>query len=559
MRQVVLLLIVIVISYNASAQKLAATGQQKAFDDSVWSPEISSTEYRNPILYSDYPDPDVVRVGSDFYLVSSSFESVPGLPILHSRDLLHWELIGHALKEQSPIDRYRVPQHGKGVWAPSLRFHAGEFFLYYPDPDFGIYLVKAKSITGPWSDPILVKAAPGWIDPCPLWDDDGNAYLVNALAGSRAGAKSVVVLSKMSKDGTRLLDGGSIIVDGHESDPTLEGPKIYKRKGYYYLFAPAGGVTQGYQVIYRSRAITGPYERRVVLHQGSTPINGPHQGAWVDTPQGENWFLHFQDRGPYGRVLDLEPMTWTLDGWPAIGIHQDNLGNGEPVLTFRKPRIANAGLSYVPAMSDEFNSSALGLQWQWQANPGPTWAFPAPALGALRMICIPSYESNPDLRSIPNVLLQKFPGPEFEVTTKLRFQALNDRERTGIVVLGRSYSTIYLERYGNDIWLRQENHSANLGDTPSVVSALPVVLPRGDIFLRVTVERGAALHFSYSIDGEHFQDIGLPFPATAGTWIGAKIGLYALAANGTGKSSIGEVGFADYDWFHVAPLTRNFH
>ena len=355
----------------------------------VWTPDASSETYRNPIVYADYSDSDAIRLGNDFYLVASSFDAVPGLPILHSRDLIHWELLGHALSELLPADHYREVQPGKGVWAPSLRYHAGEFYIYYPDPDYGIYMVKAKAITGPWSEPRLVKAAKGWIDPCPLWDDDGNAYMVNALAGSRAGAKSVVMLSRMSNDGMKLLDGGSIIIDGHWDDTTLEGPKLYKHGGYYYVFAPAGGVPQGYEVVFRSRSITGPYDRRVVLHQGSSLINGPHQGAWVTTATGEDWFLHFQDRGVYGRVLDLEPMKWKLDGWPSIGINQDSHGTGESVITFSKPLVRTVAQSYVPAMSDEFNTSSFGLQWQWQANPGATWAFPAQAIGAHRMICVP--------------------------------------------------------------------------------------------------------------------------------------------------------------------------
>jgi beta-xylosidase len=368
----------------------------------VWNPDAGDGTYKNPVLYADYSDPDVIRVGSDFYLVASSFDAVPGLPLLHSIDLVHWELIGHALPQQPPLDVYRTPQHGNGAWAPSIRFHAGEFFIFYPDPNYGIYMIKARSIRGPWSEPLLIKAAKGWIDPCPLWDDDGKAYLVNGLAASRAGVKTALVLSRMSPDGDKLLDDGAPIIDGHEKDTTLEGPKLYKRHGYYFVFAPAGGVKPGWQLVYRSRSIYGPYERRIVLAQGSTGINGPHQGAWVDTPAGEDCFLHFQDLGAYGRVVSLEPMHWGRDDWPLIGVHQSAAGTGEPVASYKKPKLPQAAPAYTPADSDEFNAPALGLQWQWQANPQPNWAFPSSAMGVLRLINVPAPSADVNLWNVPN-------------------------------------------------------------------------------------------------------------------------------------------------------------
>jgi beta-xylosidase len=315
---------------------------------------------------------------------------------------VHWELIGHALPQQPPLDVYRTPQHGNGAWAPSIRFHAGEFFIFYPDPNYGIYMIKARSIRGPWSEPLLIKAAKGWIDPCPLWDDDGKAYLVNGLAASRAGVKTALVLSRMSPDGDKLLDDGAPIIDGHEKDTTLEGPKLYKRHGYYFVFAPAGGVKPGWQLVYRSRSIYGPYERRIVLAQGSTGINGPHQGAWVDTPAGEDCFLHFQDLGAYGRVVSLEPMHWGRDDWPLIGVHQSAAGTGEPVASYKKPKLPQAAPAYTPADSDEFNAPALGLQWQWQANPQPNWAFPSSAMGVLRLINVPAPSADVNLWNVPN-------------------------------------------------------------------------------------------------------------------------------------------------------------
>jgi beta-xylosidase len=188
-------------------------------------------------------------------------------------------------------DHFNTVRHGGGVWAPSIRYHNNQFYIYYPDPDFGIYVVTSKNIEGPWSAPVLVEAGKGLIDPCPLWDTDGKNYLVHAYAGSRAGIKSILVIKELDKTATKVISKPTLIYDGHEIDPTIEGPKFYKRGGWYYIFAPAGGVATGWQTVLRSKNIYGPYERRVVMEQGSTAVNGPHQGAWVETPTGESWFL----------------------------------------------------------------------------------------------------------------------------------------------------------------------------------------------------------------------------------------------------------------------------
>ena len=271
----------------------------------VWAADNGDGTYKNPILYADYSDPDAIRVGQDYYLTASSFTCLPGLPILHSPDLVNWTLLAHALPAY-PEARFATPQHGQGVWAPALRYHNGLFYLYWGDPDSGVYCTRSKTPAGPWDTPVLVLPGKGIIDPCPLWDDDGQAYMVHAWAASRAGVNSLLTLRTMTADGLHVSTTGRHIFDGRERHPTIEGPKFYKRNGYCYIFAPAGGVTQGWQTVLRSKDIYGPYESRVVMAQGTTPINGPHQGGWVETPSGQSWFLHFQDAGAYGRILHLQ-------------------------------------------------------------------------------------------------------------------------------------------------------------------------------------------------------------------------------------------------------------
>lgn len=304
----------------------------------------AQARYANPVLHADYSDPDVCRVGEDYYMTASSFNCFPGLPILHSRDLVHWELAGAALSDYPGPDWFgpdadfhgRV-QHGNGVWAPAIRYHDGWFYIFCGDPDRGIFMVRTQDPHGRWEDPVWVVKAKGFIDPCPLWDEDGRAWLSHAAAGSRAGLKSVVFVAPMSPDGTRLLGPSRIVYDGHKTQPTIEGTKFYKRDGRYYIFAPAGGVKTGWQTVLRAESPYGPYEERIVMASAEGTINGPHQGGWVETAQGEHWFLHFQDKGAYGRIVHLQPMTWRSDGWPLIGEDPDGDGIGQPVASYRMP------------------------------------------------------------------------------------------------------------------------------------------------------------------------------------------------------------------------------
>ena len=410
----------------------------------VWVADLGNGTYKNPVLDADYSDPDAVRVGDDFYMIASSFDAVPGLPILHSKDLVNWTIIGHALKRQPPFAHFAKPQHGNGVWAPAIRFHNSEFYIFYPDPDYGIYMVKTKNPAQDWSKPILVYSGKGIIDPCPLWDEDGKAYLVHAYAGSRSGIKSVIAIAPMNLDGTEVNGESQIIYDGHENDPTIEGPKIHKRNGYYYIFAPAGGVATGWQLVLRSKNIYGPYERKVVMDQGKTTINGPHQGAWVNTPNGNNWFIHFQDKGAYGRVVHLQPMKWVKD-WPIIGVDKDGDGIGDPVSVYKKPNVGKTYPIVTPAESDEFNNTKLGLQWQWEANAIGNWLMPNNN-GHLRLYAHVT-EGAKNLWDMPNILAQKFPADEFTTTTKLSFtpnpKLVN--EEAGLVVLGLNYANLKLK------------------------------------------------------------------------------------------------------------------
>jgi beta-xylosidase len=553
------------------AAALAAAAPASSSPDLPWRADVGDGTYRNPVLAGDYSDPDVVRVGDDFYLVSSSFTNVPGLPILHSRDLVNWTIVGHALDHLEPKAHFAIPRRGGGVWAPAIRYHAGRFLIYYPDPDYGLFVVSAKDPRGPWSAPKLVWDAKGAIDPAPFWDKQGRGWLVNAWAGSRAGFNNVITLSRLSGDGTKVVGQRRDIIKGADLAPVLtrdgvrrwrviEGPKLYYRAGYYYVFAPAGGVKQGWQGVFRARSIEGPYEARNVLDQGKAETNGPHQGAWVTTPAGEDWFLHFQDRDGYGRVVHLQPMHWR-DGWPVIGSDPDGDGRGEPVATWRKPALPTQPIA-APQADDEFDRG-LGKGWQWNSNPANDWAVVGAGRLRLKSVTAPA-----NLYEAGNLLAQKLPAPTFSATAKVSFAPLRVGERTGLAIAGTSYAFVGLENTADGIRLVQESFAEKGVERAwgPVVGSQPVWLrmhvepvelkidppsdPEFDLpAMRRAIEPKA--RFSYSLDGVTFQDLGGDFVGSAGRWTGAQIGLFATAPYGSPASVATSVGYADFDWFHV--------
>jgi beta-xylosidase len=547
---------------------LASTFELPAATSEPWIPDLGDGTYQNPVLFADYSDPDVVRVGNDFWLISSSFNHTPGLPILHSRDLVNWTLVNHALLAQVPFDHFSVPRHGEGVWAPSIRYHTGKFYIFYPDPDFGIYAITASDPRRPWSAPVLVKAGKGLIDPCPLWDDDGKVYLVHGWARSRAGKNNQLTLNELSPDGTRVLDGdGRVIIDENTAGrgwTTLEGPKIYKRDRTYWIFAPIDGVTRGSQAVYRAKDIHGPYEARIVLAQGKSAINGPHQGGWVDTPAGEDWFVHFQDHGPFGRVVHLEPMAWR-DGWPVMGTGvKTGAAVGEPVLTYKKPDVPPPSPTE-PATSDDFDYSALGLQWQWQANSRPDFFSLSAHPGSLRLACLAA-PSATGLYNAPNLLLQKFPAPAFTATTTLNLSAAADGDEAGLIVFGYSYAWIGLRKTAAGLRVVQmTNKDANKDGAEVESGAFDA--KSDSIEVRVTVAADGKCRFAYSADEKSFTPFGNEFQATVSRWVGAKVGVFAAAAPAVGKGegsggaksglpseAFGKDGHADFDWFRVIPM-----
>ena len=538
-------------------QPLLASAQYKS---EVWCPDKGDGTYTNPVINADYSDPDVCvgPSGEDYYLTASSFQCIPGLPILHSRDLVNWQIVGYAIKDKlyaghrELIEHYNTVQHGNGVWAPSIRYHDGQYYIYWGDPDYGVFMVKTLNgdPAGEWTDPLLVIEGKGYIDTTPLWDEDGRCYLVNGWANSRAKFASVLTVRELSADGTRAIGQPVIVFDGNGTENrTCEGPKFYKRDGWYWIMCPAGGVPTGFQLAMRSKSPYGPYEHKVVLQQGKTHINGPHQGGWVHTKYGEDWFLHFQDKEAYGRVVHLNPVDWST-GWPIMG------KKGEPVTTYRKPK-ANGQLPTAnPAESDEFNSPIMGKQWQWQANYDEKFGVPT-AFGTFRIYNYKLPEDANNLWLVPNMLLQKTPADEFTVTTKLRFTSKADGQLGGLIMMGLDYQALVVKRVGQEFQLLKLTcHQADKG-TPQEEELITTLKPTAedktdykpgiheDIYLMMKVKE-SQVKFLWSLDGRTYKSCSDAFKMREGKWIGAKFGYVSVDTNA--KS---DRGWIDADWIRI--------
>lgn len=518
-----------------------------------WYADLGDGNYRNPVLYTDYSDPDAIRVGDDYFMTASSFCNTPGLPILHSKDLVNWKVINYAIKN-IPYERYAVPQHGCGVWAPAIRYHDGEFIIFFPMPDEGIFVTKTRNPWGEWSEPHAIFEGKGWIDPCPFWDDDGRAYMVSAFAKSRIGFKSILHLTEMKPDCSALLDEGRHVFDGNENgQTTIEGPKLYKRNGYYYIMAPAGGVKPGWQVVMRSKNIWGPYEYKNVLVQGNTAVNGPHQGAWLDTQTGEDYFLHFQDVYAAGRIVHLQPVKWVND-WPIMG-EQISGDAGQPVMTHKKPDIGDEGRKalesfkkqngladiYAPAVSDDFTGGKLGLQWQWNANHSDDW-YELTGHGIKLMALDKAVDTS--IADVPNLLLQKWAAPQFSAVTEMSADSLDEGDIAGMVSLGVEYGAVALRLRNGEKEVAAisgtqtfKNEKAYSDDKITVLEKLAGNVDK--IFFRNRVESlpmiekdvtRNRIYLDYSVDGVNYKNV-LSYEAAAGRWVGVKSGIFACHEN----------------------------
>lgn len=471
------------------------------------------------IVYADYSDPDVCRgTEGDYWMTASTFQCIPGLPILHSNDLVHWTLVNYAVNELVPVEHYRAMQHGNGVWAPSIRLHDGTYYIYWGDPDFGIFMVKTDDPRGKWSEPTLVVEGKGLIDTCPLWDDDGRMWLVNGWANSRCGFNAILTVRELSADGTTAIGRPRMVYDGQiEGNNTIEGPKFYKMNGYYYILAPAGGVEFGWQLALRSKNIFGPYESKIVFNQ-----EGIHQGGLVESDNGWH-FIGFQERAAYGRILHLLDVNWK-DGWPMMS------------------KAAADKKSTPIVMADNL----YGHGFSWHANYQEWYGFERPD-GGHRVYGYEYLSDNINMWNVPNLWLCRFDGENFTQTMKLVVTSRGSEHESGFIVMGRDYCRLTMAYADGHFTLKQsickdadKNGKETEKDIATISSRDYEVGAKtnheGIVWIRLSVKRkptksapyNSECSFSYSTDGKKFQPIADTFTPREGKWIGAKYGVFSI-------------------------------
>ena len=483
-----------------------------------WGDQGNGT-YKNPVLNADYSDPDVIRVDDKYYMVASDFHFM-GMQVLESIDMVNWHIVSQV------YSRFNLPgwdensHYGGGSWAPSIRFHDGLYYIFFCTPDEGLFMSTAKDPHGPWSPLHCVKAVEKWEDPCPFWDDDGQAY----LGRSQYGAGPIIV-HRMTADGKKLLDDGITVYTG----PVAEGTKFLKRNGYYYLIIPEGGVGTGWQTVLRSRSIYGPYEKRIVLEQGSTSINGPHQGALVDAPECTWWFYHFQETHPAGRVVHLQPARW-VDDWPLIGVDIDGNGIGEPVAVWPSPVKLKKPTGPIGPMGHISPVETKGLSWQWNHNPvDSAWSLNEKP-GWLTLHALPAAT----MKDSRNMLTQKTVGYESEATVRIDCSKLCDGDYAGLLCIGKAFM-------GAGVCIKDGQRYIYFEDDGQ--QQLLSTFERSTVFLRVAIDTHHNRHqFSVSLDGSEFHEVGHPFALRMGYWKGSRIGVYCYA---TGKAA-GKVSFSNF-------------
>jgi beta-xylosidase len=487
--------------------------------------------FTNPLIWSDYPDPDIIRVGKDFYMASSSFTDAPGIPICHSRDLVNWRVIGHVydrLPDSNPaysMQEDRVAYRG-GSWAPSIRHHRGKFYVCFCTPAEGFFMAVSDRPQGPYE---LIPFGVELYDPGLFFDDDGRVYVAHGA--------NTILITELTADARAIKAPGRTVCQTAFGTP-LEGSHLHKRDGWYYLCCTCRGYN-GIEVCFRSRDLFGPYESRVISADDANYEGaGVHQGGFLDLENGESWFFMFQDRDFLGRVPVLYQVHWR-DGWPLTG---DPENHWRLPVTQPKPSLPPSP-ACAPETSDDFETPELGLQWHWNHNPDDSrWSLTARP-GHLRLVSA----SAPDLLRARNTLTQKIIGPSSEATALLDWSGLLEGDIAGICIQNIPYAFLGLEiRNGRPLLVADRN------GTEDEVIEFPGTESPIQLLVEATAS-GEAL-FSWSNDGEKFQQIGNPFVMefTVKTFLGNKFGLFCFNRNGTGG------GHADFDWFRIpAPAPSN--
>lgn len=496
-----------------------------------WGDQGDGT-YANPVLPADFSDIDAIRVADDYYAISSTLQYSPGMAVLHSKELVNWEVIGHVVDDLTRVDPElswdKMNRRGRGIWAGSIRRHGGEYWVYFGTPDQGYFMSTAANPAGPWTRVNSVLRAAGWDDPCPFWDDDGQAYLVGThFAPELPGGTSYNVhLFRMTSDGQHLVPGSDRTI--HRSAGS-EANKLYKINGFYYhLYSE---VPREGRVIMmgRARTLLGPWETKQLIHVQPQVDKEPNQGGLLELPSRKWYFLSHQGTGDWeGRAVVLLAVTW-MSGWPVIGrVGQDGIGNmvwgGEKAVE-GFPRLSVAA-------SDEFDTSKLKPNWEWNYQPRPgMWSLTARP-GFLRLYAFQPLRAGFD--GIGNILTQRsMRTTQSRVTAKLDLTGMVSGEQAGLAHFAKTFCSVSIVQTG----LRRTVNFMTQGRT-----AVVAPVPRSTVWLRSTWNFAGVTDFWYSEDGVDFKRVGKPCQLTWAFYRGDRTGLFTYNANGAR-------GYIDIDSF----------
>jgi len=506
----------------------AAPSASPSNEGTTGVPDTSAT-YRNPVLDGDFSDPDVIRVGDDYWMITSTMHLSPGMTVLHSNDLITWSYAGHCV----PDLRVLGPQYaaesmsrfGRGIFAGSLRYHAGRYWVFFTTLDEGFFMTSATHPAGPWDPVHRIWDSRSWDDPCPLWDRDGHAWLV---ASHPDAAEWYTYLFPMSADGRSIDHEAATILDSWH---TSEGNKIFRHDGRYFVLhnevRAAGGRVA---VIMRADTLDGPWEKRVLV-QGIGPDleREPCQGALVDNADGSWSLVTHHGRGGYpeGRPVSVLPVTW-VRGWPVANPDPD--GVGRMAWTARAP-LPGAARS-VLQRSDSFTAPDLGAQWQWNHAPHDgAWGLTGSGLRIDgRRMSTPG-----SLMHAPNTLSQRSSARGGTAFVHLALGSLADGAFAGLGHLSSAPSAILAHRVGGACRLEVWGAERTLG--PAV---------DGGIWLRTDLDYRGFASFSYSADGQTYTAIGHSVPTVWSHYRGSRIALYSFSDEGGGHALFSNFG-------HVVP------
>jgi beta-xylosidase len=497
----------------------------------AWTPDNGNGTFTNPLMWGDWPDPDIIRVGDTFYFVSTSMHYVPGCPIATSKDLVNWKMAGYAVSRYDEDRRYDMKggnMYLRGSWASTLRYHDGTFYTGFCTPDHDaekghFSICTAKNIEGPWTRTIFKEYL---YDPGLFFDDDGKVYVAHG--------QQKLYITELNTDARSVKVPKKEIYDNPKY-PYLEGSHLYKVNGKYYILGSTGG-TQGRQVCLRSDNIYGPYESKVVINDDHTyPGNGLHQGGMVQLKDGSWWFIIMQDRGPIGRVPNLEPVTW-VDGWPIIG------NNGKGVDSCKKPNVGAVYTIMAPATSDEFNSPKLGLQWQWNHNPDPEkWSL-VEHKGYLRLKAGKAKK----LADARNTLTQRIQGPYSNGTVEMNVSGMKNGDVAGFGIFQFPYAFVSAQEKGAKKTIVMMNNDSTITS---------INFTGNTVWFKASVtDTDYMASFAYSIDGKNYQPIGNKLKMGLGLdWTANRFALfnYSITEDGIG-------GYVDFNWFHFASIDNKF-